>query len=217
VSSAAGPINASNPYNVGALQDVAINNLRCSWVQPAGPPPQRPSPANASPANASLLRAQDVQVGRPPCLAPTDNRNPPHCRRVCMCAGVCGKMGSLERLLSTSCLGPRLQRTFCTAPSGGVHSHRVRGAGHCRHLHPVPGQVREAAGGKLGPSQATLAARREGGGCGGLATYMQNNTNLLQLCRGSGDCGPVNCSRLRLWPPTPPAAAGCATCATRAR
>lgn len=76
MSSAAGPINASNPYNVGALQDVAINNLRCSWVQPAGPPPQRPSPANASPANASLLRAQDVQVGMPPCRAATDSRKP---------------------------------------------------------------------------------------------------------------------------------------------
>lgn len=71
IPSAAGPTNASNPYNVGALQDVAINNLRCTWVQPWGASPPRPPSVNAAAANASLLLAKDLQVGGMAAGSPT--------------------------------------------------------------------------------------------------------------------------------------------------
>ncbi|KAI3430797.1 hypothetical protein D9Q98_009209 [Chlorella vulgaris] len=55
-----GALSPTNPYNVGALQDVLFNNQRCSWVRPSVPaaPPQ-PPPSVASAADG---QPTDLQV-----------------------------------------------------------------------------------------------------------------------------------------------------------
>ena len=53
-----GELNASNPYNVGAIQSVTFNNLRCSMVM-AALPPQAPAPA---PAAEAVAVPTDLQI-----------------------------------------------------------------------------------------------------------------------------------------------------------
>ena len=59
----AGNTNASNPYNVGAIQNVAFNNLRCTMVTPtqpqapaggSAPAPERPAPQAATPTDVQI-------------------------------------------------------------------------------------------------------------------------------------------------------------------
>lgn len=55
----AGQLNASNPYNVGAIQSVTFNNLRCNMVT-AAPPPQA-APA-LPPAAEQVAEPTDLQI-----------------------------------------------------------------------------------------------------------------------------------------------------------
>ena len=55
----AGELNSSNPYNVGAVEQLAFNNLRCVMVQGVVPPPPAAQPPAAAPA---AVVPTDVQV-----------------------------------------------------------------------------------------------------------------------------------------------------------
>lgn len=55
----AGELNASNPYNVGAIQGVTFNNLRCSMVMAA---PQPQAPPALPPAAEAAAQPTDLQI-----------------------------------------------------------------------------------------------------------------------------------------------------------
>ncbi|EFN52665.1 hypothetical protein CHLNCDRAFT_138610 [Chlorella variabilis] len=62
-----GQLSPSNPYNVGALENVAFNNLRCTWVPapavtPSPAPKPKPVEGPAPGGNVTAAPAKDLQV-----------------------------------------------------------------------------------------------------------------------------------------------------------
>lgn len=122
----AGELNASNPYNVGALQSVTFNNLRCNMVM-AAPPPQAPAPA---PAAEAVAVPTDLQIEYTPIecechLAPADLGGARSCSSLLPWAEIAG------------CLQPRHVVPPLPLPIFPCRP----GPAHGGHLLPVPHQV----------------------------------------------------------------------------
>lgn len=150
-----GQLSPSNPYNVGALENVAFNNLRCTWVPapavtPSPAPKPKPVEGPAPGGNVTAAPAKDLQVwlscagaAWPWQLCCMHENAPEWLPR--------GALRIELKLLSN--LPCRCAPASLPFLAGGVHSHRVCGAGDRGHIHSVPGQVRsiQRAGGQPRP------------------------------------------------------------------